>query len=59
MASIRTVWPSAPEPVDFVYSKWYTDPYTFGCYSYAPTDAKWTDFEVLSEPVSQLPQTSA
>lgn len=53
MESIRTVWPNAPEPINFVYSKWYTDPYTFGCYSYAAVGSSNADFQALSEPVSK------
>jgi monoamine oxidase len=33
MARLRQVWPSAPDPEQYVFSSWGTDPFTYGAYS--------------------------
>jgi monoamine oxidase len=43
---------SIPDPTSFKRTKWKSDPYTFGSYSYATNERRSSDFDSLAESVS-------
>lgn len=40
-----------PKPVATMCTRWHSDPYSFGVYSYMPYSASLDDFDALAEPV--------
>ncbi len=52
MRILRTVFGErVPEPTEVAVTRWHTDPFAIGSYSYVPVGGSSDDFEVLSRPV--------
>jgi monoamine oxidase len=43
---------TVPEPAAFRLTRWASDPFAFGSYSYLPPGATGTDRDALAEPVA-------
>jgi monoamine oxidase len=55
LARLRTIWPTAPAPVEVMSSQWGADPFSLGCYSYLAVGANASDRSTLATSVgSQL-----
>ena len=52
MNRVRQVWPEAPYPIQYVFSSWGSDPYTFGAYSSVGTGGSTADREQFRHPVN-------
>ncbi|RMD89446.1 MAG: hypothetical protein D6813_10670 [Calditrichaeota bacterium] len=44
---------SVPEPENFVLTRWLSDPYALGSYSYAAIGSTGKDRKILAEPISK------
>jgi polyamine oxidase len=52
MASLRKVFGSdIPQPLDTLITRWHSDPFSFGSYSYIPVDASGADYDRLADPL--------
>ncbi|KAL4220335.1 hypothetical protein ACF0H5_020742 [Mactra antiquata] len=56
LTSLQKMYPNAiiPEPTDYVMSRWNTDPFTYGVWSYWPPGFSVNDMEKLKAPVGRL-----
>lgn len=53
MSVVRaTFGASAPEPVDFLATRWSMDPFTHGAYSYVRVGSRPGDFDELAKPIA-------
>ncbi|XP_028668897.2 polyamine oxidase (exo-N4-amino) 1 isoform X1 [Erpetoichthys calabaricus] len=43
--------PSIPHPKKVIYTKWHSNPYTRGAYTYRTVGAKGSHFDILAEPL--------
>jgi monoamine oxidase len=43
-----------PEPINYKFTRWYTDPYSRGSYSYMKVGSTFSDIEILAEPVGRV-----
>lgn len=54
MRVLQTIYgPDIPPPTDYLATRWATDPYAYGSYSYLPTGATPDDRTALAQPVNQ------
>eukprot|EP01126_Amoeba_proteus_P054310 TRINITY_DN6679_c0_g1_i10.p1 TRINITY_DN6679_c0_g1~~TRINITY_DN6679_c0_g1_i10.p1 ORF type:complete len:492 (+),score=71.59 TRINITY_DN6679_c0_g1_i10:112-1476(+) len=51
---LRKIFPNAHYPVDYVLTRWFTDPYSRGAYSYLAVGSTPNDYKTLSTPVSPV-----
>ncbi|MEM7036451.1 MAG: FAD-dependent oxidoreductase [Bacteroidota bacterium] len=51
MEHLRAIYPGAPDPHTLLRTRWNTDPYSFGAYSFATNGTRTTDFDTLAEPI--------
>ena len=49
---LRCYFDDVPEPVASVSTDWAGDPYSYGAYSFIPTDASAEDMDALAAPIS-------
>ena len=56
MKIIRVAFPhhDVPDPVDIHITKWCSDPYALGSYSYMPVNAEAFDMAALAQPVGRV-----
>lgn len=55
MEVFRTMFKkSIPDPESFLITRWASDPYAFGSYSYMPPGARPDDYDALAKPVGRL-----
>lgn len=55
MVVLRKIFgPQAPDPTEKVISRWASDPYAGGCYSYSPVGATDRDYDRLAERVGPI-----
>ncbi|KAL6066055.1 Lysine-specific histone demethylase 1A [Balamuthia mandrillaris] len=53
MQVIRRLYPSAPEPVKTVVTRWGSDPFARGSYSYIAVGSSGRDYDLMARPVSR------
>lgn len=58
MAQLRRWWPDMPTPSKTLVTRWWTDPWTYGSYSYASTSCTGTK-DYPTERSAFLPSTSS
>ena len=52
MATFRKIFGSAvPEPVAMLQTRWSSDPYSYGSYSFVPVGAKTEYYDTLARPI--------
>ena len=52
MASLRKIFGSSvPEPVNMLQTRWSSDPYSYGAYSFIPVGAKTEYYDTLAQPI--------
>lgn len=51
MNVLKRAFPDAPEPVATSVTKWGSDPYSRGAYSYIPVGSSGDDYDLLADPV--------
>eukprot|EP00299_Pterocystis_sp_00344_P013724 c6755_g1_i2.p1 GENE.c6755_g1_i2~~c6755_g1_i2.p1 ORF type:complete len:488 (+),score=125.32 c6755_g1_i2:49-1512(+) len=51
MENLRKLFPSAPNPTGFARSRWSTDQYAYGAYSFMKTGSTDDDWAAIREPV--------
>ena len=51
LAALEGVFGKVPEPVDSVSTRWNSDPWARGSYSYVPIGASFTSYRELAKPV--------
>ncbi|XP_010551566.1 PREDICTED: probable polyamine oxidase 4 [Tarenaya hassleriana] len=54
MLQLKKMFPNAPVPVQYVVTRWGTDPNTLGCYAYDVVGMAEDLYERLGEPVGNL-----
>ena len=55
MQSVRTMFgPQVPEPTQTLITRWSTDPYARGAYTYAKLGSVPSDFDKLADPISKV-----
>ena len=52
MAALRRVWPDAPDPAAVLVTRWASDPYAGGSYSYLPVGATSEDLATLATAIT-------
>ena len=52
LAVLRRLFPGAPNPVGVTVSRWGSDPYSLGSYSYVAVGASGADYVALARPVA-------
>jgi monoamine oxidase len=53
MRVLRTIYPGAPDPIGYVMSRWASDPFAYGSYSYARLGSTPDDYTALAESVDE------
>ena len=54
MAVLRKIWPSAPNPVKYYVTRWKSDPFARGSYSYTTPDMEFEDVHTdIAEPLGE------
>lgn len=51
MKDLSTMFEEAVEPSELLYTKWASDPFSYGSYSFVPTGATRGDYDILAKPV--------
>lgn len=51
MRVLRIIFPDAPDPIDYTLTRWASDPFAGGSYSYARVGSTPEDYEALAEPL--------
>lgn len=52
--SLRAIYgTSLPEPTGAIVTRWASDPFAWGSYSFIPVGASGSDYEILAEPVGE------
>lgn len=54
MRTLRIIFPDAPDPIDWVLSRWASDPFAGGSYSYARVGSTPEDYDTLAETVDEV-----
>jgi polyamine oxidase len=52
MVALRRVWPDAPDPDAVLVTRWASDPYAGGSYSFLPVGATTDDLATLATPIA-------
>ena len=53
MAHLKAIYGNTiPEPINMLRTKWNSNKYTYGSYSFATTGVRTNDFEVFEEPIN-------
>lgn len=61
LAALREMFPDAAgiEPLDYVVTRWASDPFAMGAYSCVPVGASRADYDRLAMPLTGDPETDA
>jgi len=51
MEHLRAIYPGAPDPQTMLRTRWNSDPFSYGAYSFATNGTRTSDFDVLSESI--------
>ena len=54
LAALRVIYPTLPDPVEFIQTRWYEDPFSRGAYSYYAVGNEKEITEVIGESVGRL-----
>lgn len=54
MRVLRIIFPDAPDPIDYALTRWASDPFAGGSYSYARVGSTPEDYEALAEPLDDV-----
>ena len=54
LAALRVIYPTLPDPVQFIQTRWYEDPFSRGAYSYYAVDNEKDITKVIGESVGRL-----
>ncbi len=55
MAHLRIMYgDDIPDPIDWLITRWNSDPYTYGSYSHIPPQASGDDYDTLAEAVDDV-----
>ena len=52
--ALRTIFPKVPEPLDFVVTRWNTDPFAYGSYSFTKVGCTEESYDEVIEPIRRL-----
>eukprot|EP01126_Amoeba_proteus_P054314 TRINITY_DN6679_c0_g2_i2.p1 TRINITY_DN6679_c0_g2~~TRINITY_DN6679_c0_g2_i2.p1 ORF type:complete len:465 (-),score=58.45 TRINITY_DN6679_c0_g2_i2:105-1499(-) len=52
MLTVKKIFPNATEPSQYVLTRWYSDPYSRGAYSFLAVGSTPDDFDTLAQPVT-------
>ena len=53
VAALRAIFGDVPDPVDSVSTRWVSDPWTKGSYSYVPAGASFENYRVMARPAGE------
>lgn len=51
MEHLRAIYPGAPDPSTLLRTRWNSDPFAFGAYSFATNGSRTSDFDLLAQPI--------
>lgn len=51
MVHLRAIFPGAPDPHTLLRTRWNTDPFSYGAYSFATNGTRTADFDVLGNSI--------
>lgn len=54
MRVLRRIFPDAPDPIDWVLSRWASDPFAGGSYSYSRVGSTPEDYAALAESINDV-----
>ena len=54
LAALRTIYPALPDPVEFIQTRWYEDPFSRGAYSYYAVGNEKEITGVIGDSVGRL-----
>lgn len=54
MRVLRNIFPTAPDPIDWLVSRWASDPFAGGSYSYTRVGSTPEDYAALAETVDEV-----